>query len=361
MNNKTEIDEEKIAVKETQKSSFSIGRILGKNRKEVGMLCLLFILCLWTYFGSGGRFLSPINITNLLRQVGLFGIFSMGMGLVIITSGIDLSVGSLMSLLGVIFFFTLTGQSTVLPIPELHWTLGIALVLAVSLVIGLCYGLLIGKYKMQAFIITLCGLLSYRGLSRYIAKDTSVGYVDATQNLDFLYAACTGNLTIGALRIPMTFIYMVIIALIMFVVLHKSVFGRYIYAVGRNEEATRYSGINTNKVIISVYVICCLLTAVSAILFAFYTSSITPSVHANFYELYAIAAAVLGGCSLRGGEGSILGILIGTAILLVIQNMINLLGYPSSLADAITGLVIFFGVLSDEVLSKKIFGMLKKS
>lgn len=360
MNEKTEIQEDLVPVEDAGSNGLNFSRWLSFNRKEMGMLGLLFALCIWTYFGSGGRFLSPINLTNLLRQIGLFGIFSMGMGLVIITSGIDLSVGSLMSLLGVIFFLTLTGQSQVLPIPEMSWPLGIAVVLAISLAVGLCYGLLIGKYKMQAFIITLCGLLSYRGLSRYIAKDSSIGYVDTTQNIDFLYAACTGNLTMGALRIPMTFIYMVVIALVMYVVLHKSVFGRYIYAVGRNEEATRYSGINTNKVIIAVYVICCLLTAVSAILFAFYTSSITPSVHANFYELYAIAAAVLGGCCLRGGEGSIIGILIGTAILLVIQNMINLLGYPSSLADAITGLVIFFGVLSDEVLSKKLFGMFKK-
>ena len=337
-----------------------MNQFLKSHRKEVGMTILLIILCIWTAVGSGGRFLSPINVSNLLRQVGLFGIFSMGMGLVIISAGIDLSVGSLMSLLGVIFFYTLTGDSPVIWIPELSWPLGLALVLGVSLFVGFVYGLLIGKFKMQAFIITLCGLLSYRGLSRYIAEDTSVGYIDAKQNLDFLYNACAGTISMGSVKVPMAFIYMLIIAAIMIVVLHKSVFGRYLYAVGRNEEATKYSGINTNKIIIAVYMISCLLTAFSAILFAFYTSSITPSVHANFYELYAIAAAVLGGCSLRGGEGSIYGIIVGTIILLVIQNMINLLGYPSSLADAITGLVIFFGVLSDEVLSDKIMGFFKR-
>ncbi|WDE95704.1 ABC transporter permease [Lentisphaera profundi] len=337
-----------------------MNQFLKNHRKEVGMTALLLILCIWTAVGSDGRFLSPINISNLLRQVGLFGIFSMGMGLVIISSGIDLSVGSLMSLLGVIFFYTLTGSSPVIWIPELSWPLGLLLVVGVSLIIGFIYGLLIGKYKMQAFIITLCGLLSYRGLSRYIAEDTSVGYIDSKQNLDFLYSACSGSISLGTVKVPMAFIYMLIIAAIMFVVLHKSVFGRYLYAVGRNEEATKYSGINTNKIIIAVYMISCLLTAISAILFSFYTSSITPSVHANFYELYAIAAAVLGGCSLRGGEGSIYGIIVGTIILLVIQNMINLLGYPSSLADAITGLVIFFGVLSDEVLSTKLLSFFKR-
>ena len=114
--------------------------------------------------------------------------------------------------------------------------------------------------------------------------------------------------------------------------------------------ATKYSGINTTGVIVAVYVICALLTAVSAILFSFYTNSITPSVHGNFYELYAIAAAVLGGCSLRGGEGSILGIVIGTSIILVIQNMINLLGMRSSLGLVIIGAIIFIGVFSDDIL-----------
>ena len=98
----------------------------------------------------------------------------------------------------------------------------------------------------------------------------------------------------------------------MWVVLHRSVFGRYLYAVGKNEEAARYSGIRTTQVIVAAYVICATLTALSAIFFAMYTRSILPSGHGNFYELYAIAAAVLGGFSLRGGEGSIVGVVLGT-------------------------------------------------
>src|SRR5690606_34116343 len=134
----------------------------------------------------------------------------------------------------------------------------------------------------------------------------------------------------------------------MFILLHKSVYGRYLFAAGRNELATKYSGINTNLVIGSAYVIAGLFTAIAAVLYLFYTNSVQPSVHGSFFELYAIAAAVLGGCSLRGGEGSIPGILIGTSILIVLQNMVNLLGYESSLSDAITGGVIFVGVLADQ-------------
>ena len=132
------------------------------------------------------------------------------------------------------------------------------------------------------------------------------------------------------------------------VVLHRSVFGRYLFAVGKNEEAARYSGIRTDRVIISAYVICGGLAAVAAIFIAMYTRSISPAVHGSFYELYAIAAAVLGGCSLRGGEGSIVGVLLGTILLQVLQNLVNLLGIPSSLNFAVMGTVILIGVVADQ-------------
>ena len=141
---------------------------------------------------------------------------------------------------------------------------------------------------------------------------------------------------------------MVIIAAVMWVVLHRSVFGRYLYAVGKNEEAARYSGIRTGQVIVAAYVICGVLTVISAIFFAMYTRSISPASHGNFYELYAIAAAVLGGFSLRGGEGSIIGVILGTILLQELQNLVNLLGIPSSLNFAVMGGVILVGVLADQ-------------
>jgi ribose transport system permease protein len=137
------------------------------------------------------------------------------------------------------------------------------------------------------------------------------------------------------------------------VVLHRSVFGRYLYAVGKNEEAARYSGIRANRVVMSAYIICGALTAFSAILIAMYTRSISPAVHGSFYELYAIAAAVLGGCSLRGGEGSIIGVVLGTVLLQVLQNLVNLLGIPSSLNFAVMGTVILIGVVADQYLAKR--------
>jgi ribose transport system permease protein len=221
---------------------------------------------------------------------------------------------------------------------------------------------------MQPFIVTLCGLLMYRGIARFIANDTTKGFGEGTGFgvLKFLAvgrlfhteAPVTDNVTDTVHKevfagIPMPFVLLIIIAIIMWILLHKSIYGRYLFAVGRNEEATRFSGINTRWIIASTYIIAGLLTGISGILFAFYTNSVSPSNHGNFYELYGIAAAVLGGCSLRGGEGSILGILIGTALLLVLQNLVNLLGIPSSLNFAVMGAVVLIGVLADQLFQAR--------
>jgi ribose transport system permease protein len=131
--------------------------------------------------------------------------------------------------------------------------------------------------------------------------------------------------------------------------LHRSVYGRHLFAVGRNEEASRYAGIDTKSVVATAYVVSGLLAAVSAIIIAFYTNSVSPSSHGNFYELYAIAAAVVGGCSLSGGEGSIAGIIIGAALLQVIRNLVNLLDIPGSLDFAVMGAVILIGAIADQV------------
>jgi ribose transport system permease protein len=151
----------------------------------------------------------------------------------------------------------------------------------------------------------------------------------------------------------MPFVVLIVIALITWVVLHRSVYGRYLFATGRNSEAARYAGIDTNGIITLTYVISGLLTAISAIIFAFYTNSVSPANHGNAYELYGIAAAVLGGCSLRGGEGSVVGILIGTALLQVLRNLVNLLGIPSSLDFAVMGAVILLGVMADQIFTER--------
>jgi len=153
--------------------------------------------------------------------------------------------------------------------------------------------------------------------------------------------------------VPMPFVIMCVMAFGAWLLMHQSVYGRHLFAVGNNEEAARYSGVKTRGVIAGAYVISGTLAAVSAVIIAFYTNSVSPASHGNFYELYAIAAAVVGGCSLRGGEGSVLGIVMGAALLQVLRNLVNLLDIPSSLDFAVMGAVILVGALADELFGRR--------
>ena len=334
-------------------------------KKELGLLCLLIVLCL-TVVGiqtvnqiherqqfhqahpgepmpafEMPRFLSGENLSNNARLIGIYGIFGIGLGLIIITGGIDLSVGSVFALCGILLPMALR---------EWHWPWPLAVLGAIALpmCLGGVHGALITRMKIQPFIVTLCGLMIYRSLARFIASDNTKGF-GTSEGFETLKHLATGNL----FGIPSTFVILAVIAVIMWFVLHRSTYGRYLFAVGRNEDSTRFSGINTRRVIASTYVIAGLLTGIAGILFAFYTSSVSPSIHGNSYELYGIAAAVLGGCSLRGGEGSIIGIIIGTVLLRVLQNLVVLLGIDSSLEFAVMGTVVLIGVLADQFFQNR--------
>ncbi len=309
------------------------------TKKDLGLLLLILVVGAVVAI-KNPLFLSPINLANTANLIGLFGIVAIGQAVVIITGGIELSVGSIICLLGVLFVDLLVSYG-------LSWPMVVVIILLLGAIIGAIHGLLITRLGLQPFIVTLCGLLIYRGVARFYTADATAGF-EFGQSFPWLE-----QLTIGRIGgVPVSFMAMLLIAGIMWVVLHRSVFGRYLFAVGKNEEAARYSGIPTRRVIVLAYVICGFLSAIAAIYFAMYTKSISPSSHGNFYELYAIAAAVLGGCSLRGGEGSIVGVVLGAVLLQVLQNLVNLLGIPSSLNFAVTGSVILAGVLADTQYSK---------
>src|SRR5881396_3362653 len=309
-------------------------------KKELGTFSLLVILCIVVAV-LNPRFLAGANLQNMARLIGAYGIFSIGLGMVIITGGIDLSVGSVFALLGVLLSMMLT---------EWRWgsVWAVSAVIVMAMGLGWLHGFLITEVRLQPFIVTLCGLLFYRGLARFIANDETKGF-GAASGFEILRRLATGTL----LEIPTPFVILLMTSVVMWTVLHRSVYGRYLFAVGRNEEAARYSGINSRRIINSAYVISGALAGIAGVVFAFYTNSISPSSHGNFFELYGIAAAVLGGCSLRGGEGSIVGILAGTALLQVLQNLVNLLGVPSSLNFAVMGAVILVGVVADQILRRQ--------
>jgi ribose transport system permease protein len=309
-------------------------------KKELGIFILLIALCAIVSIKEP-NFLLAVNLQNLGMLIGAYGIFSLGLGLVIITGGIELSVGSMMALIGVLLSMMLTEWGFRI-IPAVLIAIGIASVLS------LIHGVLITRLNMQPFIVTLCGLLFYRGLARFITNDETKGFGSVT-GLDSLRFLAGGKV----FGIPMPFVLLIIISAVLWVLLHRSVYGRYLFATGRNAEAARYAGINTRMIVTAAYVVSGLLTGVSAIIFAFYTNSVSPASHGNFYELYGIAAAVLGGCSLRGGEGSVVGVLIGTALLQVLRNLVNLLGIPSSLDFAVMGAVILIGVMADQILTER--------
>jgi ribose transport system permease protein len=313
-------------------------------KKTLGILGLLIVICVYTAYNNS-NFLSPINIENTLRWTALFGIISIGVSFVIISGGIDLSIGSVVSLCGCILAWLLTDKGY-------SPAAALGIIAVMSLGIGLAHGLLITKVGLQPFVVTLCGLLLYRGMARYFTDDGSVGFGTGFTELKWI---AKGEIPVPfseSLAIPVPFLLMIGLALAAGTVLQYTIYGRYLFALGRNEAAARYSGIRTDRVVIGAYVFCSMLAGLGGVLFSLDFNSVQPSTTGEFYELYAIAAAVLGGCSLRGGEGSILGVVIGTAVMIVLKNAINLLQIPAQLEFAIIGGVILTGVIVDEMVRR---------
>lgn len=311
-------------------------------KKTLGISFLLIVVCVLTALKEP-NFLSPYNTGNLVKLVSMFAILGLGAALVIITGGIDLSIGSVVGLVGVLLAWLLTVQGWSVPA-------ALAACVVVALVIGLFHGLLITKLRLQPFVVTLCGLLLYRGIARSLTGDGTVGFGASYDGLRYL---ATGKFTfIGGYTLPVPLLVLLVVAVLLAVFLNMTVWGRHLLATGRNEEAARYSGLRTSRYILLAYVLCSLLAGLGGVLFALDVNSVQPDNLGNFYELYAIAAAVLGGCSLRGGEGSVLGVIVGAALMRVLYNAIGVLGIPTQWEFAIIGVVILLAVTVDEVLRR---------
>src|SRR5688572_20668246 len=212
------------------------------TRKEIGILLLLVALCAIVATASP-QFLSAANLQNVGRLVGTYGIFSIGVGIVIITGGIDLSVGSICALLGVLLSMMLV---------EWGWPAGVALPAVVALggCLGAAHGLLVARLRLQPFIVTLCGLLLYRGAARYIAEDSTKGFGTGT-GFEWARTLASGSVA----GVPMPFVVMIVVAALAWVLLHRSIYGRHLFAIGHNAEAARYSGVSTRAVVAWAYVL----------------------------------------------------------------------------------------------------------
>ncbi|MBI3987225.1 MAG: ABC transporter permease, partial [Lentisphaerae bacterium] len=207
-------------------------------------------------------------------------------------------------------------------------------------------GLLVTYLRVQAFVVTLCGLFLYRGAARWVAKDQIPNIESRLTDLSDFFR---GDL----FTLPIYLWLLLALFALASVFLHLTIYGRYFYAIGSNERAARYSGINVPFFKILAYVLCSMFAAIYALMYVIHYNTVQPSTTGSFLELYAIAGAVLGGCSLRGGEGSTLGMLIGTAILCLLPNLTNMWGIPSTLEPTVVGAALLVCAVMDELLRRR--------
>ncbi len=306
--------------------------IVGKQ--EFGVFLILLVigggLSLYT-----DTFLTSTNIFNILRAFSWIAISAFGQCMVIIAGGIDLSVGSVMGLAGL--------ATAMLLVRGVNVPIAVVAGLLTGLVVGLLNGLMITKGKLPPFIATLGSLLMARGLCYGLTGGWPVRDLPlAFRNLGQY------DIPIAGLGVPLPLVFTLIFGLVTSAFLTRTVWGYRIYALGGNETATALSGINTDRVKLLVYSLCGLLTAIGGVLMTARLGVAAPTA-AQGYELDVIAAAVVGGTSLKGGEGTILGVFIGAAIMQVLRNGLVLLGVSAYWLQAVQGLVIVVAIMLDQL------------
>ena len=308
-------------------------RFLASGRR-LGTLAGLFGLCLLLWILTP-HFLTVSNLLNVLEQTAINAVIAAGMTFVIISGGIDLSVGSLVALSGVVLG-TLLHAGVPMPV-------AIAASLGVGFFFGVLNGLAITWGRLPPFIATL-GMMS-------VARGCALLFTDGRPVSGF-DAAFRNLATARVFGIPAPVLVAIGVYIVAWFVLAKTRFGRYVYAIGGNEEATRLSGVNVRLHKMCVYGVSGLASAVAAVLLTSRLNSAQP-IAGIMYELDAIAATVIGGTSLMGGEGGLGGTIIGALIMGVLRNGLNLLGVSSFVQQIVIGLVIVFAVLIDTALKSR--------
>ncbi len=280
-------------------------------------------------------FLTADNLLNVSLQASITAIIAAGMTFVILTAGIDLSVGSLVAFSGVIAtsFLKIDASGFVVFLIAI---LGGIIFGAAS---GTAAGIFITKFKITPFIVTLALMTIWRGAAFVYTEGRPVW------GLPEAFSTLGGDRILG---VPIPTVIMFLVFISAHIVLTKTKFGRYVYAVGGNLEAARLAGIKTNQILISVYIICGVLSSVSGILLASRMNSGQPNA-GLMYELDVIAAVVVGGTSLFGGRGTIIGTFIGSMLIAVLRNGLNLINVGSYVQQVIVGVVILLAVLLDQL------------
>ena len=311
---------------EKKLSKTNTKELLGKLGPLLGLLLIVVVITILK-----PSFLSTDNILNILRQVSISALIAFGMTFVILTGGIDLSVGSTLALTGAIAASLLAGGMD--PI------LTICIALLLGAILGAINGVIIAKGKVAPFIATLATMTIYRGLTLVYTEGRPISGLGDAVTFQMLGKGYF-------LGVPVPVVTMIIAFFALWFIMHKTTFGRRVYAVGGNEGAARLSGINTDRVKIMVYSLTGMLAALSALILTSRLNSAQPTAGTS-YELDAIAAVVLGGTSLTGGRGWIFGTLVGALIIGVLNNGLNLIGVSSFFQQVVKGAVILIAVLID--------------
>ncbi|WP_407333545.1 ribose ABC transporter permease [Enterovibrio sp. 27052020O] len=299
--------------------------------EQKSLIALLLLIAVVSFLNP--NFFTVDNILNILRQTSINAIIAVGMTLVILTAGIDLSVGSVLALCG-----AFAASLIAMEVPVL---VAVPTALFAGAVLGAISGIIIAKGKVQAFIATLVTMTLLRGVTMVYTegRPISTGFTDTADAFAWFG---TGY----AIGIPVPVWLMVVVFAAVWYLLNHTRFGRYIYALGGNESATRLSGIDVDKVKIGAYAICGFLAALAGIIVTSRLSSAQPTAGMG-YELDAIAAVVLGGTSLMGGKGRIMGTLIGALIIGFLNNALNLLDVSSYFQMIAKAVVILAAVMVD--------------
>ncbi|MGG4393804.1 ABC transporter permease [Paenibacillus thiaminolyticus] len=288
-------------------------------------------------------FIDPYNLTSMLYQLPELGILSLGMMVVILTAGIDLSITYLAALSGVVMAYALTAG---LPVPVAM----IAGVIA-ALIGGLLNGFFVAVIGVSPILVTLGTMTLFKGIILLITKGNSVsGFPDSYSFI--------GNGDV--LGIPFPMILFAIVALLAWYLLNKTVWGRTVYMAGNNPIATLFSGVNTKKVIMYVYLFSALMAAIAAIIMTSRYNSAKVDLGSS-YQLQSIAVAVLGGTSISGGYGKVIGVIFGTATFQVLSSGLNLLGVPGMVINILIGVVLLAVLLINFFTAKYKHNQLKKA
>ena len=302
----------------------------------------LFILAVLL---QGTTFLNINNIMNILMNNAIVGIIALGMTLIIISGGIDLSVGAKTAATGLIAITIMNNTGSII--------LGLVGAIISGIAMGMLSGVLIALFKIPAFITTLGMMQIFRSIAQHAFNGGGI-QIDRDYVGGFLRISDMRILDVGNFPgIPVQVIYWLLLCLIIHIVATRTSFGRYIYAVGSNERAARLSGINVDWVKIRVYMLSGALVGIAAIIEASRLGSMNSSGSGQAYELSAIAAVVIGGTAMSGGKGKILGTFFGMLTLAIINNVMNLMGFPSFLVAAIQGAIIILAVLLQRIFSVK--------